>query len=119
IPREARDVGGLLAESPDAGVVRGDAGRSDAPLAVGRLPRRSGFRGFGALGPHVPRLGGAARDAGVLGPPPGPPVPRPGGPARAPGVLGPPRAPRLPRARRGAARGRRCLAREVVAERGE
>src|SRR5450830_1961780 len=47
IPREARDVGGLLAESPDAGDVRGDAGRSDAPLAVGRLPRRSGFRGFG------------------------------------------------------------------------
>src|SRR5664280_2172046 len=90
IPREARDVGGLLAESPDAGDVRGDAGRSDAPLAGGRLFRRSGLRGFGALGPDVSRLGHAARDAGLLGPP---------------------RAPRHPRAPRSAARGLGVLAR--------
>src|ERR1035441_6284126 len=68
IPREAPDVGCRLEESPDAGDVRGDAGRSDASLAVGRLPRRSGFRSFGALGSDVSRLGHAARDAGLLGP---------------------------------------------------
>ena len=88
--RGSRRRSACLAEPPDAGDVRGDAGRGGAPR---RGPTTSsptaGFVGLGAVGPDVPRLGGAARDAGLVGPS---------------------RAPRLPRAPRGAARGLRVLA---------